>query len=75
MVPVDGESAFAEAMKFYGVRWLIVSDESCMGSSEEVCAQIRDGTRRDLGQFRLEEHGGAGSLRLFRLERLTEETL
>jgi hypothetical protein len=28
MIPVDGEQAFADALKFYDVRWLILSNES-----------------------------------------------
>ena len=68
MIPNDGETAFADALDLYGVRWLIVSNESCTGTTEVLCAAIRDGTRRELGPFRLEEHSGAGHLRLFRVE-------
>jgi hypothetical protein len=68
MIPNDGETAFAGALRLYRVRWLIVSPESCTGTTEELCAAIRDGSRHALGPLRLEEGKGAGNLRLFRVE-------
>jgi hypothetical protein len=73
MIPVDGAEAVENAFKFYRVQWLILSGELCLEATEEVCVQIRDGTRNRLGSLQLTEYPGAGDLRLFRIQEQTAQ--
>jgi hypothetical protein len=67
MIPFDGAEATENALKLYGVRWLLLSNEPCQVATEEVCAQILAGTLNRLGSLQLTEYPGAGNLRLFRI--------
>jgi hypothetical protein len=67
MIPCNGPDAVEQALKLFHVRWLLLSNEPCVGITEETCAKIRAGTQRELGTLALTERPAPGDLRLFRI--------
>ncbi|MET0591700.1 MAG: hypothetical protein ABW133_03310, partial [Polyangiaceae bacterium] len=68
IIPDNGADALEGALKHYRVQWLILSREDCAGTTQPVCAKIRDGAQTALGTLVLTRHQGAGDLHLFRIE-------
>lgn len=67
MIPQNGEAAIESALRRYGVRWLLLTDEPCVTESRPVCDAIRRGRKSAVGQLELELALTHGTMRLYRV--------
>jgi hypothetical protein len=65
MIPIATEAQIEQVFRRYGVTWLILSDQPCLGATASLCAAIRARKKTALGALRIRRLAVAGGLELY----------
>ncbi len=71
MIPDSDEASLETAFRHYQVRWLVLSDEPCLGRAAPVCKALLDGTKKNVGALQVVSRIRRGDMLALRLEART----
>jgi hypothetical protein len=66
-IPSNGEAAVEKALVHYGVKWLVMTGEACLGDSRDLCARVQSGAATRIGSLELTRVDTVGPVTLYRV--------